>query len=160
MRLKWMVRIRNMGSKFTLKCVCLRVNPFSSLLPPCSTALLQCLWGHKGGWLKKLMQKICKPPQVSISASLAPGSVRFDLSQEKQKQLVRESGGSRAALLPAASWPISFAITWNLTLSYSELGFRYLWLHPENIPSDCKESCRCPALLKKQTQGLRQSIWS
>lgn len=58
-----------------------------------------------------LIQKIRKPPQVSISASLAPGSVRPDLSQEKQKQLVGESGGSRAAALPAVSRLVSFAIT-------------------------------------------------
>lgn len=113
---KWMVRIRHMGPKLVFKCGCLRGNPFSFLLPLCSPATLRCFWGHKGGWLMELIQKICKPPQVSISASLAPGSVRSDLSQQKQKQLVGELGGSRAALLPAVSWLISFAITWNLTL--------------------------------------------
>lgn len=143
-----MVRIRHKGSKLALKRGCFRGNPYSSLLLLCFPAPLWCLWGHKGRWLRELIQKICKPPQVSISAILAPGSVRSDLSQKKQKQLVGESGGSKAALLPAVSQRISFAITWNLTLSYSELGFRYLWLHPENIPSDCKKSCRCPALWK------------
>lgn len=155
-----MVRIRHVGSKLALKCSCLRGNPYSSLLLLCSPEPRLCLWGCKGGWLKELIQKTRKPPQVSISASLAPGFVRSDLSQEKQKQLMGESGGSRAALLPAARQPISFTITWNLTLSYSELGFMYLWLHRENIPSDCRESCRCPALLKRQTRCLRQSIWN
>lgn len=152
--------IRHRGSKLALKCGCLRGNPYSSLLPFCSPAPLRCLWGHKERWLKELIQKIWEPPGGSISASFAPGSVRSDLSQEKQKQFMGESGGSRAAILPAASRLASFATTWNLTLSYSEHGFRCLWLHSENIPSDCKESCRCAALLKRQTQCVRQSIWN
>lgn len=160
-----MVRLKQMNCedktyvfKVASKCDFLRGNPYLSLLSLCFPAPLWCLWGRIGGWLKELIQKVCEHPQVSISANLAPGSVRSDLSQEKQKQLMGESGGSRAALTPAVCWPVIFAITRNLTLGCSELGLRYSWLHPENIPSDYRENCRCPALLKRDLASKEKHL--